>query len=127
MKNREIFLFLALILWLASSHIGNYFFPTNSDKDINGYWELKKIIYSIGYVLIILAGEYKKQINKLIALIFIGFLSEDISDRLQGITYFQYSDFIVMDLVVLSSIYIIYKNDINDKINNSNYFNCNRG
>lgn len=119
---KTIFLFLSLILWLKSNYIADCFFPGDTTQDVNNYWDLKKIIYSICILLIILSAEYKERLKKFIALIFIGIISEDISDRLQNITYFQWSDIIVLELVVLSSAYIIYRDDINNKVFNSNFF-----
>lgn len=126
MRFKTIFLFLSLVLWWKSSYICDCFFPTDSPEDVNNYWDLRKIIYSICIILAVLAGEYKNQLKKLIALIFVGILAEDISDRLQGITYFQYSDLLVLDVIIISSIYIIYKDDINTKIFNNCFFNRNR-
>lgn len=123
MRFKTIFLFLSLVLWASGSHISDYLFPTDNPKDINNYWELKKIIYSICIILAVLAGEYKNQLKKLIALIFVGILSEDISDRIQGITYFEYSDLLVLDVIIISSIYIIYKDDFNFKAYYTNFIN----
>lgn len=112
MKAKTIFLFLSFLLWLGSSHICDYFFPTDNLEDINGYWDLKKILYSISIILVILSAEYQNKLKKLTSLVFIGVLAEDISDRIEGITYFQYSDLIILDLVILTSIYTIYNEEI---------------
>lgn len=109
---KNFFLFFSLGLWLGASYICNYLFPTTSVEDINGYWDLKKIIHSICIFLVILSAEYNTKLKKLIALVFIGILAEDISDRIQGITYFQYSDWIVLDLIIITSIYSLYNKEI---------------
>lgn len=113
---KKFFLFLSLVLWICSSHICDYCFPTNSEQDISSYWDLKKIIYSVSIFLIIISAEYQSRLKKFIALMFSGFLAEDVSDRVQGITYFQYSDWIIIDLIILTSIFTLYGGEI------KNYF-----
>lgn len=109
---KTIFLFLSFVLWLKSNWIADCFFPGGTTQDIENYWEVKKILYSVCIILAVLSAEQKTKWNKFISLIFVGLLGEDISDRLQGITYFEYSDIIVVEITILISVYIIYKEDI---------------
>lgn len=112
---KNFFLFLSLMLWWGSNLISNYCFPTTSPQDIDNYWELRKIIYSTCIILALLSCDYKTRFSKFLSLVFIGLLFEDISDRLQGITYFEYSDYFIIDLVIVSALYIAYKDVINFK------------
>jgi len=121
---KTVFLFLSLVLWWRSSPISDYFFPTNTEQDINNYWDLKKIIYAICITLAILSGEYKNKLQKFLSLVFIGVLAEDISDRLQKITYLEWTDYIVFDLVLITSFFITYKDVFNNKVFND-YFSRN--
>lgn len=111
-KIKTIFLFLSLFLWWKSNWIADYFFPLDTIEQVNSYWNLKKIIYSISIFLILISTEYSSKIKKFIALIFSGIVAEDVSDRLQGITYFQYSDWIVIDLIVLTAVFTLYGTEI---------------
>lgn len=109
---KTIFLFLSFILWVSSNPISVWCFPANDEISIDNYWDLRKIIYSVSIFLIIISAEYHSKLKKFIALLFSGFLAEDISDRLQGITYFQYSDWIVIDLIVLTAVFTLYGTEI---------------
>lgn len=114
---KTFFLSLSLILWVSSNPICGWFFPANDEISVRAYWELRKIIYSICIILIVLSASYTNKIKKFISLIFIGVLAEDISDRIQGITYFQYSDLLILDLIILTSAYSLYKEEIKYMIN----------
>lgn len=111
-KIKTFFLFLSFALWLKSNWIADCFFPGVTTEDIDNYWEVKKILYLVCILLAILSTEQKTKWNKFLSLVFIGMLGEDISDRIQGITYFQYSDILVVELIIASSIYIIYKEEL---------------
>lgn len=99
-------------MWVGSDSISGWIFPANDEISVNNYWELRKIIYSVCIILVVLSAQYANKFKKFLSLVFIGVLGEDISDRFQGITYFEYTDILIVELVVLSSIYVIYKEEL---------------
>lgn len=57
--------------------------------------------------------------HKLISLVFVGILTENIIGRLQGITYFKFSDVFVSGAIIIFATITIFKSDIDIKINNA--------
>ncbi len=121
-KLKNLLIIISFIIWVGSSHICDYFYPTNSEYDINGYWELKKILYS---VIIFLLLVFIDKLKNFISIIFVAYVVEDITDRLFGTTKFEWNDLLVLitTLIIITIKTYKYANSNKDTIfYNNNYF-----
>ena len=121
MKN--LLIVLACLLWLGSTDIANYFYPTTSEYDVNGFWELKKILYSvIMFLLLIRINNISSLFFSVVSITFGGFLIEDIQDRFFGTKEFEWNDLLVL-LITLLVITVKIKKHANSNKNNIFYIN----
>jgi hypothetical protein len=117
---------LSLVLWLCSSYIADFFYPTITETDINGYWDLKKVIYAIVIGLVLYSKSFvKTNLSNFFTIIFMGAVLEDVSDRLFfNIKVFEFNDFLTIDLTILFAFIAVYKikYDFRDKVFNFKFF-----
>lgn len=105
---------LAFILWVLTTPICNHFFPTNSDLDVEGFWELKKILYSI---IIFLLLVFIDKLKNFISILFAAYLVEDIQDRFFGTKEFEWNDLLVLIITLLILTIKTYKHANGNKDN----------
>lgn len=123
---------LTLVLWICNNYIAEYFYPTMSEHDINGYWDLKKVIYSVCIGLIVYSKQFKNtKFSKIFNIIIIGLVLEDIIDRIIfNIKVFEYNDIVAIDFIILLAVIAVTKKETSDdfrnKIFNFKFFNNNR-
>lgn len=107
---------LSILVWVGSSYISNHFYPTNSAEDINNFWEIKKVLYSVSIFLIIFSKRFKDtKIARFTNICFLGVVLEDITDRLIfNVNHFEANDIIAIEMTIVSAVFIVYKKELND-------------
>jgi hypothetical protein len=113
-KLKNLLIALAFILWIFSTDICNYFYPTNSEIDVIGFWETKKIIYSI---IIFLLLVFIDKLKNFISIIFVAYVIEDVTDRLFGTKEFEWNDLLVLIITLTILTIKTYKNANSNKDN----------
>jgi hypothetical protein len=116
---------ISILFWVFSSYISNLFYPSNSLHDIEGYWSLKKILYSVSILFILLSKHYKtNKKSDFFNIIFIGVIVEDITDRfIFNVNQFEYNDITMIELTIFFAFLSTNKNKIYDFLNKIYNFN----
>lgn len=106
-KSSRLFPWIAFGLLIGNYHICNYFYPTNSESDVSGWWDLKNDIYTlIISILFIYASIGKKGLYRLVLDIFTGLAIANTIDRfLFDIREFRENDLILIFLTIAFALY----------------------
>ena len=108
MKEVKIYIYLiAIILFISSYQICDFFYYNDEIKDLKKWWSLRSNIYAIIVMIIFYASLINaKGFLKLILSIGVGFCFSDVIDRLFfNSLEFDYKDIIMIILTICISIY----------------------
>ena len=98
---------LAFVLFIANYHICDFFYPTNSEEDIKGFWHTKNDIYSlIISILFIYTSFGKIGKTRFIFDIFVGLTAANVVDRFFYDTReWRENDIIMIALTLVFAVY----------------------
>ena len=108
-KSKCLLVFTAFILFIGNYHICNYFYPTNSEADVSGWWDLKANIYSLVICLLFTYCSIgKKGLRNIVFSVFAGLAVSDCIDRF----FFDIRSFNVKDIVtiIITTAFAVYNN-----------------
>jgi len=97
-KSKYLLVFTAFILFVSNYHICNYFYPTNSEADVSGWWDLRSDIYAlIIAILFTYCSIGRKGLTGIFFSVFAGLAISDCIDRF----FFDIRRFNVKDIVTI--------------------------
>lgn len=97
-KSKCLLVFIAFILFAGNYHICNYFYPTNSEADVSGWWDLRSNIYSLIIAsLFTYCSIGKNGFRSIFFSVFAGLAVSDCIDRF----FFDIRSFNVKDIVTI--------------------------
>jgi hypothetical protein len=118
-KVKKILIILAISLFIGNYHICNYFYPGNSQTDINNWWDLKSNIYAVIMMIVFLSAQIgTKGLLRFFLSIGVGFAISNVIDKCYfNVLEFTKADIYMIIITVLFSFYDWFKNSKYYKIN----------
>lgn len=99
---RLAFLILSLLLFVSKYFICDYFYPGNDIESSYKWNYLSTDMLHLNILTLLLSIKSEEKYFKLILYVFLGFSTSDIIDRwVFGITYFVWTDLIMITIVLV--------------------------
>ena len=97
-KVKTTLIILAISLFISNYYICDYFYPGNSQTDINNWWDLKSNIYAVIMMIVFLSAQIgSKGILRFILSVGVGFAISNVIDK----CYFNVLEFTTVDIYMI--------------------------
>ena len=97
-KVKILLIILAVSLFIGNYHICNYFYPGNSQIDINNWWDLKSNVYAVIIAIVFFSAQIgTKGLLRFILSIGVGFAISNAIDKI----YFNVLEFTTADIYMI--------------------------
>ncbi len=117
-KVKIILTILTIILFVSNYAICNYFYPTDSDSDVSGWWGLKSNLYAVIVALAFLSANIgAKGVVRFFFSVGVGFALSNVIDKVYfNVMEFTNSDIYMIITTILISSFDFYKHSKYRKI-----------